>query len=156
MEKTIAMKFLEGKKIKYEPFTYDAVEREASSVAELLGVPSGQVFKTLVVTRPFGKPFLVMVSSDRQLNLKKLAKEVGEKKLKMAAHKEAEGLTGLQVGGISALAVGKRPFVIYIDNAARDYDEIFISAGKKGINLKLAVKDVVKVTKARWVEVSDV
>ena len=151
MEKTLAMKLLDGKKIKYEAFTYSAEEREAKSVAEMLAVPPGQVFKTLVVVRPSAKPMLVMVPSDRQLDLKLLAKAVGEKKLKMATQQEAEQLTGLQVGGISALAVGNRPFVIYIDSAAQAYDHIYISAGKRGINLKVGVKDLVKVTGARWV-----
>ena len=74
MDKTIAMKFLEGKKVAYEAFAYDAMAREASSVAVLLGVPAGQVFKTLVVIRPSAKPLLVMVPSNSQLNLKKMAK----------------------------------------------------------------------------------
>jgi Cys-tRNA(Pro)/Cys-tRNA(Cys) deacylase len=154
IEKTLAMKLLEGKKIQYEAFTYSAEEREAKSVAEMLGLPPGQVFKTLVVVRPSAKPLLVMIPSDRQLDLKLLAKAVGEKKLKMALHKEAEELTGLQVGGISALAVGNRPFAVYLDTAAREYAQIFISAGQKGINLKLAVKDLLKVSAARWLACS--
>ncbi|MCB8942595.1 MAG: aminoacyl-tRNA deacylase [Ardenticatenaceae bacterium] len=151
MEKTLAMKVLEGKKVAFEAVEYPSTERDAVQVAGALGVPPGQVFKTLVVTRPAGKPLLVMIPADRQLDLKQVAAAVGEKKLKMATHQEAEALTGLQVGGISALAVGNRPFVVYIDSAAREYEQIYISAGKRGINLKVGVKDLVKVTGARWV-----
>ena len=151
MEKTLAMKVLEGKKVAYEAVTYPDTERDAVQVAAALGVPPGQVFKTLAVVRPSGKPLLVMIPADRQLDLKQVAQAVGEKKLKMATQQEAEQLTGLQVGGISALAVGNRPFVIYLDSAAQAYDHIYISAGKRGINLKVGVKDLVKVTGARWV-----
>jgi Cys-tRNA(Pro)/Cys-tRNA(Cys) deacylase len=151
MEKTLAMKVLEGKKVAYEAVVYPDTERDAVQVAQALGVSPSQVFKTLVVTRPSGKPLLVMLPADRQLDLKQLAKAVGEKKLKMATHSEAEELTGLQVGGISALALLHRPFAIYLDTAARDYEHIYISAGKRGINLKVGVKDLVKVTGARWV-----
>lgn len=151
MEKTLAMKVLEGKKVAYEAVEYPPTERDAVQVAGALGVPPGQVFKTLVVTRPSGKPLLVMLPADQQLDLKEVARAAGEKKLKMATHQEAEALTGLQVGGISALALLHRPFVIYIDSAARAYEHIYISAGKRGINLKVGVQDLVKVTGARWV-----
>lgn len=152
MEKTLAMKVLEGKKIAYEMVTYPDTERDAVQVAQALGVSPSQVFKTLVVTRPLGKPLLVMLPADRQLDLKQLAKVVKEKKLKMATHAEAEALTGLQVGGISALALLHRSFSIYLDTAARDYEQVYISAGKRGVNLKMAVKDLVKATRARWAE----
>jgi Cys-tRNA(Pro)/Cys-tRNA(Cys) deacylase len=151
MEKTLAMKVLEGKKVAYEVVTYSDTERDAVQVAQALGISPSQLFKTLVVTRPSGKPLLVMLPGDRQLDLKRLAQAVGEKRLKMATHQEAEGLTGLQVGGISALALLHRPFVFYLDTAARDYSHIYVSAGKRGINLKVAVQDLVKVTGARWV-----
>ena len=154
MEKTLAMKVLEGKKVAYETVAYPDTERDAVLVAGALGVPPGQVFKTLVVIRPSttssAKPLLVMIPADRQLDLKQVARTAGEKKVKMATYEEAEALTGLQVGGISALALLHRPFVIYLDVAARAYDHIYISAGKRGINLKVGVKDLVKATKARW------
>lgn len=152
MEKTLAMKLLEGKKIVYEVVTYPDTERDAVQVAQALGVSPSQVFKTLVVTRSSGRPLLVMLPADRQLDLKQLAKVLKEKKLKMATHAEAEALTGLQVGGISALALLNRPFTIYLDAAARDYDQVYISAGKRGVNLKMAVEDLVKATRAQWAE----
>jgi Cys-tRNA(Pro)/Cys-tRNA(Cys) deacylase len=69
----------------------------------------------------------------------------------MAAHRDAEALTGLQVGGISALALINRGFEICIDQAARGLDRIAVSAGQRGINLYLAVSDLVRVTGAIWV-----
>lgn len=152
-EKTLAMRVLEGKKIAYQVVTYPDSERDAELVAAYLGVPAGQVFKTLVVARSPGKPLLVMIPAGAQLDLKKLAKTVNEKKLKMATHQEAEQLTGLQVGGISALALLNRGFLILIDQAAQVYDHIFVSAGQRGLNLKVRVTDLVQVTGARYVNV---
>ncbi len=156
MDKTLAMKFLEGKKVPYEVIEYPSTMRDAAEIAALKGIPPGQMYKTLVVQPPAGvpraKPMLVMVSADCQLDLKKLAKEVGAKKLKMATHAEAEALTGLQVGGISPLVLVNKGFAIYLDEAARGHSHIYISAGQKGLNLKVAVKGVLKVTGAGWVD----
>jgi Cys-tRNA(Pro)/Cys-tRNA(Cys) deacylase len=151
IEKTVAMKVLEGRGVEYEARTYPDGERDAVQVAAYLGVPAGQVFKTLVVTRDRGKPMLVMIPADRQLNLKRLAKAVGEKKVKMAAHEEAEKLTGLAVGGISPLALLHKPFVIFLDQSARELGRIFISAGKKGVNLGVPVTELAEITHAKFI-----
>ena len=152
-KKTNAMKLLEGKKVPYESYSYPANLRDAQEVAAAVGWPAGQVFKTLVVPRPKpSKPLLVMIPADRQLDLKKLAKAVREKKLKMATQREAELLTGLQVGGISALALLNKGFAIYLDQTAHAFDQIVISAGQRGLQIKLAVPDLVKVTRARMVD----
>jgi Cys-tRNA(Pro)/Cys-tRNA(Cys) deacylase len=152
-KKTNAMKLLEGKKVPYESFEYPANLRDAQEVAAALDWPAGQVFKTLVVPRRQpGKPLLVMIPADRQLDLKKLAQAVGEKKLKMATQRDAERLTGLQVGGISALALLNRGFDIYLDETALPYDQIIISAGQRGSQIKLAVPDLVKICRARRVD----
>jgi Cys-tRNA(Pro)/Cys-tRNA(Cys) deacylase len=152
--KTLAMRFLEGKKVAYQVHEYPASERDAEIVAEEMGVLAAEVYKTLVVLRPPKKPMLVMVPADRQLDLKKLAKAVGEKKVKMAGHSEAEQLTGLQVGGISALALVNKGFAVYLDKTAESLNKVYISAGQRGLDIQLAVKDLVKVTRARLVDVS--
>ncbi len=153
-EKTLAMRLLEGKKVAYQVFEYPASERDAVIVAEEMGVPAEQVYKTLVVLRPPKKPMLVMVPADRQLNLKKMAKAVGEKKVKMASHNEAESLTGLMVGGISALALVNKGFAVYLDKTAENFDQIYVSAGKRGLDIQLAVKDLVRVARARVIDVT--
>jgi Cys-tRNA(Pro)/Cys-tRNA(Cys) deacylase len=154
VQKTLAMKLLDGKRVAYDAVTYPATERDAMEVARHLGVPPAHVFKTLVVTRERGKPILVMIPADRQLDLKRLAGDLNEKKLHMATHQEAERLTRLQVGGISALALLNRGFQITLDEAARELEAIYISAGEKGINLKIGVSDLVSLTSARWVRVT--
>lgn len=152
MEKTLAMKLLEGRKVKFEIFEYPDTERDAEKIAEYLNIPAAEVYKTLVVTRAKGKPILCMLAAERQLNLKKLAKSLGEKKLALATHADAEKMTGLRVGGISPLALINKGFAIYIDDAGKQCDRVLISSGKKGINLGVSVKDLMKITGAKFIQ----
>lgn len=155
LKKTLAMKLLDGKKVSYEALTYPDNLRDAGDVAQALGLTPAQVFKTLVVTRSGpGKYILAMIPADRQLDLKKLAKAAGEKKLKMAAHHQAEEVTGLQVGGISALALTNRGFEVFLDRTADSLSEIVVSAGERGQQIKLAVADLIKITRARYANIS--
>jgi Cys-tRNA(Pro)/Cys-tRNA(Cys) deacylase len=151
MDKTNSMRLLESRKAAYTPHEFSSEVRSADEVARLIGRPEAMVYKTLVVLRGKGKPLLVMIASNRELDLRLLARGVKEKKLKMAAHAEAEQLTGLQVGGISALCLLNKGFDIYIDEPARDLDEIVVSAGQRGLNLQLGIDDLVRITRARWV-----
>jgi Cys-tRNA(Pro)/Cys-tRNA(Cys) deacylase len=153
--KTNAMRALDARKIPYQVFTFSPDIHSAAGVAEAVGLPPQQVYKTLVVLRPQGKPMLIMIAGDRELDLKRVAKAVGEKKVRMASHKEAEALTGLQVGGISALALLNRPFEVFIDRSATELSHLLVSAGKRGINLRLAVPDLSRVTRARIIEATE-
>jgi Cys-tRNA(Pro)/Cys-tRNA(Cys) deacylase len=148
MVKTQAMRVLEGLGIPYTAHAYPAHERDAQMVAEHLDVPAGQVFKTLVVPRHPGKNLLVLIPADRKLDLKRLAKAVGDKKVKMATHAEAEKLTGLEVGGISPLALLNRGFSIVADASLVNWPTVFVSAGKKGINLGVAPEELLSATGA--------
>lgn len=150
-----SMRVLEAHDVPYEVFTYPPTHHSGAQVAEEIGAPLAQVYKTLVVQRERGKPLLVMVASDRQLNLKRLATSIGEKKLRMAPHREAERLTGLQVGGISPLALLKRGFDILVDGVATEQSHVYVSAGQRGVNLRLAVEDLLRVSGARLVEATD-
>lgn len=150
-----SMRVLEAHGVAYEVFTYPPHHHSAVEVAELAGVPPAQVYKTLVVQRELGKPLLVMIAGDRALNLKRLAAAIGEKKVRMAPQREAERLTELQVGGISALALLNRGFDVFVDQAAAQQDQVYVSAGQRGVNLRLAVDDLIHVTGARLVEATD-
>jgi len=150
--RTNAMRLLDANDIAYEVLPFSPDFHSATEVAGILGLPPGEVYKTLVVQRPRGKPLLVMVASGEHVDLKALAASVAEKRLRMATQRDAEALTGLQVGGISALALLNRGFEICIDRAARDLDSVTVSAGKRGIDLRLRVSDLVRVTGARWVD----
>lgn len=149
MDKTLAMKVLEGRKVAYEVVTYPTEERDAEAIARLLGVPPAELFKTLVVAREGQKPLLVMLPADRQLDLKKLAQATGDKKLHLATHAQAEALTGLQVGGISPLALLNKGFVVYLDDSATAHSHIYLSAGRRGLNLKAPVAALLAIVKPR-------
>jgi Cys-tRNA(Pro)/Cys-tRNA(Cys) deacylase len=139
-QKLNAMRVLEVHGVSYQVFTFPPHCHSASAVAEQAGVPPEQVYKTLVVQRERGKPLLVVIA---------------EKRLRMAPQREAEQLTGLLVGGISPLALLNRGFDIFLDQKAREQDRIYISAGKRGVNLIVAVDDLLRVTSARLVAATD-
>ena len=153
-KKTNAMRVLDREKVPYEPFYFSPEIHSADGVAEAVGVPAEQVFKTLVVVRPKSHPLLVMVPGDSHLSLKKLEKATGFEGLRMSTLQEAEKLTGLKVGGISALALLGKRFDVFIDASALQFERILVSAGKRGINIKLPVKDLIRITHATPVEVA--
>lgn len=162
MNKTNAMRVLEARKIPYEIFVYDAAGEfhSAAEAAALLGAPVEAVYKTLVVLNEDAsgsrkKPLLVMVASAREIDLRVLAKSVGAKKLRMATKKEAEQLTGAQIGGISALAQLNKGFEILLDETANTLEWIHVSGGARGVDLKLRVADLVRVTNAQWVAATE-
>jgi Cys-tRNA(Pro)/Cys-tRNA(Cys) deacylase len=147
-------RLLDSRKITYEVFEFPPEKHSAEATAELLGVPPEHVYKTLVVLREAKgkKPLLVMVPAGRELNLKTLAASLSEKKLKMASQREAEALTSLQVGGISALALLNKGFEMCLEQAALSLPYIHISAGQRGANLRLQVPDLLTLTNAKLVE----
>lgn len=148
-----SMRFLEAQDVPYEVFTFDDSLHDAVEVAEALGVLPAHLYKTLVVQRAStDKPLLVMIASDRHLELKKLATAIGEKKVTMAAHDDAEALTGLKVGGIGALALVAKNWPVYLDQPATQLQNIYVSAGQRGVNLRIPVNDLVRILKARIVE----
>lgn len=149
-DKTLAMRLLEGKKVPYTTHRYDPnVFVSAVEVAEGIGMPPQQVFKTLVAEPEQGKPILAVVPAGSELDLKALAEAARVKKVRMATHADAERLTGLQKGGISALALVNKGFAVYLDRSAQDFDRIGMSAGERGVQVVLAPADFVKVTNAR-------
>jgi Cys-tRNA(Pro)/Cys-tRNA(Cys) deacylase len=152
IKKLNSMRVLEVQGICYEVLSFPDTIHSAVGVAAHYGLPPAQVYKTLVVVLSQGKPALVLIAGDREIQLKHLAQALGEKKLRMATQKEAEAWTGLKVGGISALALCHRGFPVYIDRAATALDGIIVSAGLRGMDIRLTVPDLVRVTGAAFVE----
>jgi Cys-tRNA(Pro)/Cys-tRNA(Cys) deacylase len=150
--KTNAMRVLDAQKITYEAKFYSDEIHSAEGAAEALAVPVAHVFKTLVVLPESGKgrPLLVVVPGDSSIELKLLGQqsEIAEKKLRMATQREAESLTGLLVGGISALALLQRGFRVFIDQSALTLEQMYVNGGQRGVNLKLSPTDFIKVTGA--------
>ena len=159
-KKTQAIRLLESKGIDHRVTTYDASGEfhSGEEAAALVGAAAESVYKTLVVIREGSssrKPMLVMIPVAEQLEMKTIAVAVGEKKVRMATQREAERLTGLQVGGISALALTGRSFDVLIDDRAKSLARIHVSAGARGLDVELAVPDLVMLTGVRYVKLVD-
>jgi Cys-tRNA(Pro)/Cys-tRNA(Cys) deacylase len=152
IKKLNSMRVLEAQGVRYEVLSFPEMIHAAVGVATYYGLPPAQVYKTLVIVLSQGKPALVLIAGDCEIQLKQLARALGEKKLRMATQKEAEVWTGLKVGGISALALCHRGFPVYIDRDAAALDEIVVSAGQRGMDIRLTVSDLVRVTGATLVE----
>ncbi len=155
------MHVLDGRKIGYHVIEFPETIHEALGVAEHAHLPPELVYKTLVVqvvdpaTRAplrSRKPLLILVGARRTLDPKKVAAALGVKRVAMARQADAEQLTGLKVGGISALVLLNRGFEIYVDESAMLLDEFVVSAGQRGLNLRLGVDAFLQVTGAGWLD----
>lgn len=142
-------RFLDARKVKYTAHEVPAEKLGALEVAQLMGVPAEQVFKTIVTTREKGKPVLTVIPAPRVVDLKLLASFLGEKKMRLPSEREAEQLTGLQAGGISPLALLNKGFQVVLDSTAQSFDEIYISGGQRGLDIQLGVVDLVKLVNAK-------
>jgi Cys-tRNA(Pro)/Cys-tRNA(Cys) deacylase len=143
-------RMLDNKKIKYTAHDLPEEKTGALITAEIIGVAPETVFKTIVAVRPKGgKPVLALVPADRELDLKALAKALGEKKISLASHAEAEKLTGLQTGGISPLALINKGFQVVADVSFTEHPQVALSGGQRGLNIQLNPQDVVKLVNTR-------
>lgn len=148
-------RLLEGRKIPYRAYELPAEKLSALQVAKILSVPPEQVYKTIVATRVRrGKPILALIPGPGQVDLKALAKHLGEKKVQLATEREAEQLTGLKAGGISPLALINRGFNIIVDSSAQRFKEIIISGGRRGLDIRLPVSAFISLTGASVGEIS--
>ena len=119
-------------------------------------MPAEVVFKTLVAQAPSSKkPILALIPSNTSLNLKRLAKALGEKKVAMAGHEDAERLTGLKVGGISPLALLDKGWPVYIDSFAEALPRIVISAGRRGTQVRLGTDKLLELVDGELIDVAD-
>ena len=149
IKKTNAMRTLDNLGINYEIFTYhcDNENFDGKLVADQVGLPYTQVFKTLV-TSSDNEIFVCMIPVDCKLDLKALATSAGQKRLEMIAVTNLTALTGYLRGGCSPLAM-KKEYPIFIDASALLQDRIAISAGVRGQQIFLATNDLIGATKAR-------
>src|ERR1051325_6342309 len=148
-------RFLDSRKISYTAYETPAEKLGALETAEFLNVSPETVFKTIVVTRDRPKkPILAVIPGINVVDLKLLAAALGEKKVSLPTEREAEQLTGLQAGGISPLALINKGFQVVVDASAQNYEAIHVSGGQRGLNIKLPVADLVKLTNARLSSIS--
>jgi Cys-tRNA(Pro)/Cys-tRNA(Cys) deacylase len=148
-------RMLDARKIPYTAFELPNEKIGAIEAAQYLGVPPDLVYKTIVIVREGkGKPILAVIPGPHEVDLKALAKVLGEKKVSLPTEREAERLTGLQAGGISPLALLQRGFQVVLDESARQYSEIYISGGQRGLNIRLPVEALVSLTGAQLAKIT--
>ena len=133
-------------------YEYDPnAARIGMQAAEALGIEPARLLKTLMA-RAGQEVVCVLLASDREVNLKKLAAAAGAKSAAMVGAQEAERITGYHVGGISAFGQRKRVRT-FIDKAALAYPKLVMNGGRRGLQVELAADDVVKVLSATAVEI---
>ncbi len=147
-EKTNAARLLDAAGIEYElvPYSYSVEDLSAESVAAELNEPIEQVFKTLVLRGDKTKEFVCVIPGDMEVDLKVAAKISGNKNCEMLHVKDLLPTTGYIRGGCSPIGM-KKPFPSFIHESALLYDYIYISAGKRGLQIKInpqALIDFVK------------
>ena len=153
-EKTNVMRILDKKKIKYNHFCYvETGETNGEKVAAILGQNPDCVFKTLVTVGKTGANYVFVIPVNRELDLKKAAKAVGEKSIVMLKSKELLPLTGYIHGGCSPIGM-KKFFRTTIDVSAKNYQTIFFSSGKVGYQVEVAPDDLAKVIRYEYADIT--
>lgn len=149
MKKTNAARLLDTKSIHYELAEYEVDESDlsATTLANKIGQNIEQIFKTLVLRGDKTGVFVAVIPGNCEVDLKKAAKVSGNKNCAMVQQKELLGLTGYIRGGCSPLGM-KKTYPIYIHETCQLFDWIFISAGQRGLQLKLNPEDLVLMTGA--------
>ena len=152
--KTNAIRMVEQKKIPYTEHEYEWDENHlsASSVAEQLPESQSRIFKTLVAVGNVTGPLVAVIPGEAELNLKKLAKVSGNKKVEMLHLKDLEATTGYIRGGCSPIVM-KKLFPTYLDQIAENYDQIIVSAGRRGLQMELAPQDICALTSGQFADI---
>lgn len=154
-EKTNVMRVLDSKKVEYKSHNYlvsGAVS--GTEVAHVLGQNPDSVFKTLVTVSKSKKYYVFLVPVEKELDLKKAAAVVGEKKIEMLKSKELLGLTGYIHGGCSPIGM-KKFFRTTVDETAKNYETIMFSAGKIGYQVEMNPADLQKVIRFEYANITE-
>ncbi len=144
VSKTNAARLLDRAKIKYEliPYTVDPDNLAADHVAAELGEDINTVFKTLVLHGEKAGHFVCVIPGNMEVDLKKAAKVAGAKKAEMIPMKELLPLTGYIRGGGSPIGM-KKPFPTFFHSSALGHEFIYVSAGQRGLQIKIAPRDLI-------------
>ncbi|MDI9484020.1 MAG: Cys-tRNA(Pro) deacylase [Bacillota bacterium] len=150
MKKTNAARLLDRLGIDYELLEYRVDEQDLSAehVAQELDLPAEQVFKTIVLRGDKTGVFVCCIPGNGELDLKGAARVTGNKKVELVPLKEILALTGYVRGGCSPLAM-KKQYPTFLDSRALDFDFIVVSAGVRGLQLKLAPHDLAAASRAK-------
>ncbi|HEX5262066.1 MAG TPA: Cys-tRNA(Pro) deacylase [Phenylobacterium sp.] len=141
--------------VTYTLATYDydpSADRIGLQAADALGAPPGEVLKTLII-RADGKPACVVLASDREVSMKKLAAALRAKACEMMPPADAERVTGYRVGGVSPFGQ-KKPLPIVIDADAAALGQAYVNGGQRGLQVRLAPADLVRVLEATVADIA--
>lgn len=149
MTKTNAMRMLDKAKIPYEAIEYTVDESDLSGVtiAKAVGLDCSMVFKTLVAKGDKTGPVVMCIPVDKEIDLKKAASLSGNKKIEMIHVKDLLSLTGYIRGGCSPVGM-KKKFPTYFNDSCQNHEKITVSAGVKGCQLLVSVKELIEYTSA--------
>ncbi|MDQ7092994.1 Cys-tRNA(Pro) deacylase [Desulfosporosinus sp. PR] len=155
MRKTNAARILDQMKLSYELKEYPVDESDLSavSVAQKVGLPIEQIYKTIVVRGDKTGVLVACIQGDQELYLKGLAALSGNKKVEVVPLKEVQPLTGYIRGGVSPLGM-KKSYPTYIDSAVSRQEKVSVSAGLRGLQIFLCPADLISATNARVGEIS--
>lgn len=152
MDKTNVMRILDQKKIAYIPFEYSPDITEGAVIADTLGEPRERVFKTLVTEAPNRHYYVFVIPVECTLDLKAAARTVGEKSVAMLKQKELLPLTGYIHGGCSPVGM-KKLFHTVFHITAKNYDTIFVSAGRVGKQICVKASDIASLISAEFADI---
>lgn len=149
INKTNAARLLDREKVAYEliPYLFDEKDLAASHVAEQLGEPLEQVFKTLVLRGDRGGILVCVVPGDEEVDLKAAARASGNKSVEMVPMKELLPTTGYVRGGCSPLGM-KKAFPTFIHSSCLRFETVYVSAGIRGLQIRIAPADLIRLTRA--------
>ena len=147
--KTNAVRMVEQAKISYVIHEYDVdtAHLDALHAADGMGIPVEEVYKTIVLTGDKTGHLVACIAAHKELDLKQVAKISGNKKVELLSLDQLEPLTGYVRGGCSPIGM-KKKFPTFIEESAMQHKTIRISAGKRGLQMELAPKDLQKMTEA--------
>ncbi len=149
---TPAINLLKKKGISFDVLSYQhepSQQQFGLEAVEKLNLPAEQVFKTLVLEDTEDQLLVAIVPVSQQVNLKMLAKAACVKKVQMAPQQKVENTTGYILGGVSPLGQKKR-LVTYVHESAKEFDVMYVSAGKRGLEIALSPQDLCSLLNAKF------
>lgn len=151
--KTNAVRILDRNKVKYELNKYECDDfKDGVSIADMLEQSYDMSFKTLVTVGKSGKYYVFAIPVDKEINMKKAAKEVGEKNIEMVHVKDINAVTGYIRGGCTPIGM-KKNYPTVINESAKEHEKIIVSGGRLGLQIILKPDDLVKVTNGRYADI---
>ena len=151
--KTNAMRILDSLQISYSSREYECDEfTSGKETADKLGLPHEEVFKTLTTIGKSGQYYVFVIPIDEEIDLKKAAKAAGEKSIEMLPLKELTKITGYVRGGCTSIGM-KKAFPTFVQEDAMLHEQIYVSAGKLGMQLALSPDDLIKANQGSYADI---